>query len=213
MVARAFDGVFGVDEGQQAARRIARFDVRVDVLDEVVLVLLRVMFAGLVVAALHAVERLAVKRVGLAADRVAHPGGGHEVAHVARVDEDLGGEDLAGKGAEGDDPVALLGDAAGAPIELLPPQDLQAAVLDQAVDRGLGHVRLEVVHVRFAVVLPDPAVDLARHAADRLAVEDVAGGKPLQVIPPRNFVVFTSTTFEPWRFACTAAATAAAESP
>jgi len=103
MVARAFDGVLGVDEGQQAARRIARFDVRVNVLDEVVLVFLGVVRARFIVAALHAIERFAVLGVRFASDGITDAGRGHEVADVGGVDEDLCHVDFAREGAEGGD--------------------------------------------------------------------------------------------------------------
>ena len=178
VVAFADARVFGEHEGQEAAGLVARADIRIDVLDEVVLVALGVVLAGLVVAALDAVKGLAVEAVRFAAYGVAHARRGHQVADVRSVDEDLRREDFAGEGAEGDDPVALLGHAARTAVQLFVHQDFQSAFLHQAVDRGLGDVRLEVIHVGLAVVSADAAVDLAGHAADRFPVEDVAGGEP-----------------------------------
>ena len=178
MVAFADARILREHEGQEPAGLVARADIRVDVLDEVVLVPLGVMLAGFVVAALHAVERLAVEAIRLSAHCVADARRGHQVADIGGVDEDLRREDLAGERAEGGDPVALLGHATRPTVQLFIHPDFQSAFLHQAVDGGLGHVRLEVIHVGLAVVSADAAVDLAGHAADRLALVDVARGEP-----------------------------------
>ena len=177
VVAFAGARVLGEHEGQEPAGLVTRADIRVDVLDEVVLVALGVVLAGLVVAALRAVERLAVEAVRFAAYGVAHARRGHQVADIGSVDEDLRGEDLAGEGTEGNDPVALLGHAARTTVQLFVHPDFQSAFLHQAVDRGLGDVRFEVIHIGLPVVSADAAVDLAGHAADRFPVEDVTGGE------------------------------------
>ena len=178
VVAFADARVLGEHEGQEPAGLVARADIGVDVLDEVVLVALGVVLAGLVVAALDAVERLAVEAIRLSAHRVTHARRGHQVADVRSVDEDLRREDLTGQRTEGGDPVALLGQSAGTTVQLFVHPDFQPAFLHQAVDRRLGDVRFEVIHIGLAVVSADAAVELARHAADRFALVDVARGEP-----------------------------------
>ena len=70
----------GLNARQQAARRIARLHVGIDLLDELVM--------GRVLD-LDAVERLAVGLVRLAADVVRHARLRHQIAFVGRVDEHL----------------------------------------------------------------------------------------------------------------------------
>ena len=88
------------NERQQAARWVTGFDVRINILNEVVFILLRIVFAGLIIAALRSIQGLGEKRVRLTPDRVRDSRCGHEVAHVARIDEDLSGEDFAGERSE-----------------------------------------------------------------------------------------------------------------
>ena len=65
-----------------------------------VFILLRIVFAGLIVAALGAIQGLGEKRIRLTPDRVRDSRCGHEVAHVARIDEDLGDKDFPGERSE-----------------------------------------------------------------------------------------------------------------
>jgi len=159
-----------LDLRQQPARRIARRDVGVDGVAELVRR-----------PALHAVELLTVLGVGLAADRVAHAGGGEQVALVGRVDEKPGGHRQPAEHGDPRDPVAFHRRL----VEVLAAADRHVVVGDVAVDDPLSHAGLEEPLLLLAVAGADVAVEPARQPADDVAAAVVgpaqpAGGHPAE---------------------------------
>ena len=183
-----------LDAGQEAAGRVAFLHVGVDLHLELVV-------PGM--TDLHAVQRLAVGCVGLAAHMVADARLGHEVAFVGRVDEHLAGELTSALHDDLHDASVLLHHAL-LQVETFAVDDghLVAGGLDHRVIDQRGHVRLEGPHgilggavaVRSAgeIVLPrlltplggvgvvpvDALVEFTRHPANRALVADVGRTEP-----------------------------------
>src|SRR5262249_18085559 len=138
---------------------------------------------------LHAGYRLAILFAAFAADGVHDAGLRHQVALVAGVDEDRGGEALLLAGADrvdaAADPRPPLQPAAGQAAD--PPARAAPGLLQHLVEDQLGDVRLEaeavgaVLHplrvgaVLLDVIGADAVEELARVAADGLAVAVVGG--------------------------------------
>jgi hypothetical protein len=138
------------------------------------------------VAATNAGDRLAVLRLGLAADGVRHAGLRHHVALEAGVDEHAAAEHAAGDTADRRDAAALLHHAA-CQVEGLVRDHANSGLAEPGVEHAAGHLGLEVKHavagaegraLLGAVGPADAAVKLGGHAADRPGLADVAAGEP-----------------------------------
>ena len=166
----------------QPAGRVARFHVRVDGVPELV-----------PAHQLHAVVRLAIHAVGLAPHGVGHARPRHEVALVGAVDEHAGAHRAVGGLRRGGRMLQL--DGADAPVAHLHPvqavvvEHLHARAFHVAVERALGHRRLEHPLLQLAVVAAQAAVEVARQPGDHVLVADVGVAQPARghaaEVPPR----------------------------
>ncbi len=190
-VARAvLTGRFGRDARQQAARPVARLDEGRDPVGEGVAVVADVF--------LHPVELLAVGLRRFAADRVADPGGRHQIAFVGGVDEHPSPVGLAVERRDRAD-AAVFFLHATRPIEAGLADDGHVGLGDHRVEDVFGGVGLEYPHRALLavdgrgalalvaiffpllpapgsvvlVVPPDAVVELASQPADHLLAPGV----------------------------------------